>query len=238
MTLQSVDRLETPCKFCTFAQFEGRGQTGCLANRLESQDHFEAYDEELEFYVIEGLCTTYRPKTWNGGVPDVSKADAEANFKATIIIDYDSSDFQKDWYFSRADQYVKENTIILIVAENLLPQTEKMDILKKANELRSSKWEVNVVFINEVSDSIEFTKELIRNIKTPVFIRVAHEDNDGIQFILEGFRTLFKTRKDKKVYISTLYASGVLTAAYSNYLNYNQENFKGFWDSYYRFTEI
>lgn len=237
MTSQLAGKLETPCKFCTFAQFDGKSQIGCLADRLESQEYFAAYDEEAEFCVVTGLCTTYRPKTWNGGIPDVAKADAEVNFKGTIIIDYDSNDFHKDWYFSRADQFVKENTVILIVAENLLPQAEKMDILKKANALRSSKWEVNVVFINEASDSLEFTRELIRNIKTPVFIRVAYEDNDGIKFILESFRTMFRTRKDKKVYISTLYSSGVLTAAYSNYLNY-EENFKGFWDSYYRFTEI
>lgn len=238
MTLQSAGNIETPCKFCTFAQFDGKSQTGCLANRLDEQDYFNAYDEEAEFCVIKGLCTTYRPKTWNGGVPDVAKADAEVKFKATILIDYDSNDFNKDWYFTRADQFVKENTALMLFAENLLPQGEKMDMLRKANELRSKGWEVNVVFINEVSDSLEFAHELVRNIKTPVFIRVAYEDNDGIKSILEGFRSLFITRKEKKLSILTHYSSGVLTAAFSNYLIHDKENSSGFWDSFYRFTKI
>jgi hypothetical protein len=236
MTLQLADKLETPCKFCTFAQFDGKSQVGCLADRLESQEHFDAYDEESEFSVVMGLCTTYRPKTWNGGIPDVAKADAEVNFKATIVIDYESSDFSKDWYF-KADQFVKENTVILIVAENLLPQTEKMDILKKANEFRNNGWEVNVVFINGVSDSLEFAHELVRNIKTPVFIRVAYEDNDGIRSIIEGFRSMFITREDKKISISTYYSIGVLTTSFSNYLNHDKE-FNGFWNSFYRLTQI
>lgn len=238
MTLQSSDKLETPCKFCVFAQFEDKTQTGCLANMLDSQDHFDAYDEEAEFCVINGLCTTYRPKTWNRGIPDVDKANAEAKFKATIVIDYECSDFHRDWYISKANKYVKENTVILIVAENLIPQAEKMEILKKANILRNNQWEVNVVFINEEGNSLEFAYELLRNIKTPVFIRAADEDNDGIKFILEGFRTLFITKKDKHVSIWSDYSWGVLTAAFSSYLNYDKENSKGFWDSFYRFTKI
>jgi len=238
MTLQSAGKLETPCKFCVFAQFEDKTQAGCLANKLDSQDHFEAYDEEANFCVINGLCTTYRPKTWNGGVPNLAKADAEANFKATILIEYDCADFYQKWYFSKADQFTKENTVILIVAENLLPQIEKMEILKKANELRNSKWEVNVVFINEGLNSLEFAHELIRNIKTPVFIRVCDEDNEGIKSILEGFRALFRIQKEKKVCIWSDYSWGVLTSAFSSYLNYDKENSKGFWDSFYRFTKI
>lgn len=235
---QSVDKFQTPCKFCTFAQFEGKTQTGCLANRLDSQDHFEAYDEEAEFCVVNGLCTTYRPKTWNAGIPDVEKADGEANFKATILIDYNSLDFNSKWYFGQVDEFLKKNTVLLLVASHSLPQHEKMDILRKANDLRSHMWDVNVVFINEVHDTPEFGHELIKNIKTPIFIKVCQQDDQGIKSIVEDFRKLFITRERKCPFITTKYSIGLMTAAFSSFLNYDQEESKSFWNSFHRFYKI
>lgn len=61
MTSQQKDNLvRTSCKECVLALYENNTQTGCLAERLDKFDKFEAHDEDKEFYVIERLCNYYR----------------------------------------------------------------------------------------------------------------------------------------------------------------------------------
>lgn len=235
--LQSLDRYETPCKFCVFSQKGGKTQIGCLANKLESQNYFYAHDEDEEFYVVEGICTTYRPNTWNGGVPDIEKANLEVNFKATILSDYNTDDFMNPWYFGKVNDYVKENTKILIFAENTLSQQKKMDILKRANKLRDFKWEVNIVFINEDYDSLEFGYEVLKNINTPIFIRVYKKDDEGIETIIENFREIFRT-KEKKVILQGTDSIGVMTFVFSGFYKYGDKDSKGFWDSFDRLSNL
>lgn len=90
MNLSSQDRLnranyETSCKNCIFADWADYVQTGCTADRLKNFDQIAAYDEEKQFCVIDTICTYYRPKTWNNGVPSVTKAEDECTPSVTII---------------------------------------------------------------------------------------------------------------------------------------------------------
>ena len=68
MSSKQLDRLqETNCRDCKFAIYEGKTQTGCEDNRIETyleQDRcFEAYDKSKEFYVIRTLCSCYIHKS-------------------------------------------------------------------------------------------------------------------------------------------------------------------------------
>lgn len=59
--------MNTHCKNCSFAIYEGKTQTGCEFDRLnklpKSAKLVEAYDDESEFFVIENfMCNTARPK--------------------------------------------------------------------------------------------------------------------------------------------------------------------------------
>jgi hypothetical protein len=55
---------KTSCKLCAFAVYEDKTQTGCAANRInifqEKDKVMEAYDDELEFYVVKDFCNYYR----------------------------------------------------------------------------------------------------------------------------------------------------------------------------------
>lgn len=85
--------LQTSCKDCVFAAYEGKTQVGCEAGRIESfmEDDYViwAYDDEKEFYVVDALCNYFRPPTWNGGIPDVEKASYESRPSFSFVISAD-----------------------------------------------------------------------------------------------------------------------------------------------------
>ena len=85
---QPDEHLQTSCKECVFASYEGDTQTGCLAGRIEMFDKqiIEAYDDDKEFYVIDAYCNYFRPPKWNAGKPDVDRASRETNPSVCIAV--------------------------------------------------------------------------------------------------------------------------------------------------------
>lgn len=67
---KELTKLETCCKYCVFANYEGSEQVGCFLNRLDVYEARgvkvdECYDNEKEFYVIrDRICNTCRDKNW------------------------------------------------------------------------------------------------------------------------------------------------------------------------------
>lgn len=65
-----VNPIHTPCKKCTFAKYENKTQIACSLDYLniyrnKNIEILEAYDEELEFYVINNKkCIGYREEKW------------------------------------------------------------------------------------------------------------------------------------------------------------------------------
>jgi hypothetical protein len=63
-----LGKVRTSCRGCVFAEFNGKTQSGCEFNRLEtfqSQGRLvEAHDDFKEFNVIEGLCNYHRTAEW------------------------------------------------------------------------------------------------------------------------------------------------------------------------------
>ena len=68
--MTKINIIHTPCKDCIFAIYDDKTQVGCLANRLDvfkqnGVEIIEAYDDALEFYVINGKkCLSYRTNDW------------------------------------------------------------------------------------------------------------------------------------------------------------------------------
>ena len=85
---QRDNPVQTSCKECLFAKYDGITQTDCLADRLKhfDGDIIEAYDEEKEFYVINRTCTFIRPKSWNEGKSEVEKARLEVKTSFGLFI--------------------------------------------------------------------------------------------------------------------------------------------------------
>lgn len=65
-----ISKINTSCKDCIFAIYEGITQTGCKTGELDKmRDHgiqiLEAYDNDKEFFVINKTkCLYNRPKEW------------------------------------------------------------------------------------------------------------------------------------------------------------------------------
>jgi hypothetical protein len=65
-----MKKLHTPCKICIFAEYDGITQTGCQLHKLDEHrqqgiDILEVYDDEREFFVINGVkCLSWRPENW------------------------------------------------------------------------------------------------------------------------------------------------------------------------------
>ena len=82
--------LQTNCKTCVFATYDGGTQVACEAGRVEKYEKqgllIEAYDNDKEFYVIDTLCNFLRPPHWNDGKADLDLAYSEVAPTHTIII--------------------------------------------------------------------------------------------------------------------------------------------------------
>jgi hypothetical protein len=84
---------QTSCKECIFAKYEDKTQIGCVANRIikfqNLNNVIEAYDDDKEFYVINGFCNYYRNQQWNDGVANIDRAKKESSLTFDIFINCD-----------------------------------------------------------------------------------------------------------------------------------------------------
>lgn len=98
--MTQINTIHSPCKKCIFAIYNNITQTGCHLNyidkfREKNIEILEAYDDELEFYIINGKkCLGYREPSWlqrfnleNAPVEDQIKKLLEFNilYYLTII---------------------------------------------------------------------------------------------------------------------------------------------------------
>lgn len=67
---ESIHPIHTPCKKCVFAKYDNKTQTDCELKYLDIYRNkniqiLEAYDEDLEFYVVnDKKCIGYREPKW------------------------------------------------------------------------------------------------------------------------------------------------------------------------------
>jgi len=103
--------LQTSCKECQFATYDGNTQDGCAANRLSQLEAYvtEAYDDNKEFYVIDCLCNMFRAPAWNGGNPDVEKARQEIKPLFSIVIDADN--FKSESLYAKELSRTRESLV-------------------------------------------------------------------------------------------------------------------------------
>ena len=85
---------QTACKNCVFAVYDHKTQIGCQLGRVEKyierDEVIEAFDDDAEFYVIQGICNTVREMEWNNGVANIEKVMKEARPKFDVYMDADN----------------------------------------------------------------------------------------------------------------------------------------------------
>lgn len=176
MNFRPPDKFQTPCKFCVFAEWEDKTQIGCLANKLDTfDDIIEVHDETHEFFVVDSVCNYYRGPDWNDGIPDVDKASSELIMPLTIITHVATltSEGQREALCGLLERN-EQIYVVLYHDNNLTKEARKEYIIPL---LRFGKRLKVVEFQHELTQK-KLDSKLIREIKTPLFTKVFHFDDD------------------------------------------------------------
>jgi hypothetical protein len=88
MSYQYIEKVETFCENCVFADKKENKQVGCKADQLNTTYREELKDGAVNF-IIDKFCVFFRKLGWNNNVPDVEKAKNEFKFKPLVVIDAD-----------------------------------------------------------------------------------------------------------------------------------------------------
>jgi len=133
--------IHTSCKDCILAEYSNITQTDCKAHLLEKYQKLkvpivEVFDEEKEFFVVEGRqCTYYRNKDWLDFHKNkhylhewIRQIQREIEIQCDIIAPFkDFEDFEKRKTFllSLNKSKVKPRTLIITFQEPILQISAK-----------------------------------------------------------------------------------------------------------------
>lgn len=81
-----LSNIKTSCQECVFATYADDTQTGCSLGRLDFFNYKEAYNDDGDFYILDGLCNFLRHKDWNNGEASLTKLYQETSLSFTVII--------------------------------------------------------------------------------------------------------------------------------------------------------
>jgi hypothetical protein len=156
---------QTSCKECVFAEYEGKTQVGCSANRIikfknlnteQSVNVIEAYDNDKEFYVINGFCNYYRSKKWNDGIADLDKAKKESSLTFDLFVDCNSIDINYvnkiDTLLSTIDYDTNKLNVVLYHLNQFANQSKELVLSLYNNHKKLLKISVctnNNLFLHE-----------------------------------------------------------------------------------------
>jgi hypothetical protein len=96
MINEQINTIHTPCKNCVFAEFNNNTQIDCHLKYIDKYKNknvsiLEAYDDEKEFYIINGKkCLGYRENKWfkQFDLQDAPVEDKINKFLETNTLDY------------------------------------------------------------------------------------------------------------------------------------------------------
>jgi hypothetical protein len=139
-----MEAIRTPCKNCVFAEYEKLTQTGCKMKQLDIYQAqgkvVEVYDNDLEFYLIDGACCPYlRGPDWLSTLKpgsDLKEAvieECKTQYHAIIIANDDLEDIRTT-VENIATQTIKPKhiTVVKKTETNIRPR-RIVDILKPIN---------------------------------------------------------------------------------------------------------
>ena len=180
--------LQTSCKECLFSVYEKNTQTGCLANRIEMFKQtargdiiIAAYDDEKEFYVVDGLCNYFRPPSWNKGKADLNKAIDESKTTFSIMIYADQINEDN---LSRTQKSIQEidyehSKISVVISHDLTMETQQKKIVTKLYEFLAQDLNIDTK-INAYLSETQQDYEAFRKVQGLYFIRLVVNDKNTV----------------------------------------------------------
>ena len=192
----------TPCKDCVFALYKEKTQVGCELGKLFRFFEHDipiilAYDEEKEFFLIEGLCPFFRNQTWAAKQTNpIEAVMLETQIKYHVIIINEGN---------------IEAKIDAILSQDIKPQTltvinRKADEIKKLNDLlktkRVNEWRIQ----NTALDDLEAVDIAVNSVKQPIYLFLKENLDKDFSLKLNkkiGDLTPFQAMTSKESYLST-----------------------------------
>ena len=190
--------LQSNCKTCVFATYEGDTQTDCKAGRVEEYKKkgllIEAYDDDKEFYVIDGLCNFLRPPYWNNGEPDTDLAYSEVSPTHTVIIFLDNinHDNKQNIIDNICNiNYDKSKIRVLLSQDGSVSKEEKEIAMELFTEFKYKKGFAGVAIKINLDNSFK-DYDLFRSSQTSYCTRIGVETAIPKDFFLEIHEALNK----------------------------------------------
>lgn len=178
---ETVDRFETSCKDCVFAQYNGKTQYGCVFSRIEKYresgaEIVECYDNDKEFYVIkERLCNRCRNQSW------VKDGETLEDLIVRVLTE---SNLNIDAYLY-VDQSVDSMLDILKSLESLNNQIYQPKEIVVVNNSRGKIKSSAIIKILQQKSEIKWSVESINGIQTKSSaLNVAINKNKKSMFML------------------------------------------------------
>jgi hypothetical protein len=190
-------KLQTNCKNCVFSTYENNTQVGCLHNRITKfqPNVIEAYDNEKEFYVINGLCNLYRSNKWNNGEADISKAMAESSLAFDCFIDCsainDDSVFKVIDFITYHQYYANKINWYLFHLDNAT-QDVKNNVMIAFTRLHSISPKISVcvnksIYLNEFILKSSSSYHCVINVNDELNSKIFTVVNDSINVDIKKF---------------------------------------------------
>lgn len=172
-------KVHTPCKKCTFAQYDGITQTGCYINKLSQFDAsnvVECYDNEQEFYVINNkICLYYNTATNIDNLDDLyEKITKCIETKCHVIIIHKANYEDLEITLRSLHNQIIKPVLVTVICFDI--STNRPQIIELLKQLNFAYWRI------ETALDPDLTKE--------DYIDIAY---DGTKNITYGFYAVFNS---------------------------------------------
>ncbi len=129
--MSKIDKVHTSCKNCIFALYKDITQIGCKVNKIDMWENqeiriLEAFDEEKEFFIINGKkCPYKRITAWGNKYPKdehIQRVESEVVLQYhAIVIATNNIHNINTTIMSLLEQEIKPKKITLINFNNIYP---------------------------------------------------------------------------------------------------------------------
>lgn len=247
--MSQINPIHTPCKQCVFAKYENITQTNCFLNYIDkyrnnNTEILEAYDDEKEFYIINGKkCIGYRENSWfekknmsNATIEEKIQeyhSDNHIHYLLVINLDkysYDDFDDLKNQILSLA---MHPSKIIFIRYQNkepIYPLEVIQNFIASAN--LQCKWRIQTMVDDSSYDDI--LHSIINLNKKYRFVFSLQKHYNNIKSIIDMANTIVYDNLDRFTIISNSSKTALLfsTPSYRFYLASERKNIFDYQENY------
>lgn len=179
---EHIKTAQTSCKDCIFAKYDGNTQVGCFIGRIDiyqaQNSVVEAYDNDKEFYVVEGrICNSCRNQEWlkkypslcyTGRYQDIAnhvRLEVALQFHLVVIAEHSVEDVQKSIDSVISDSYeLKEITVIRKLGSQIRPAHLKVYL-----DSLNIKWNINSITNPELDERLSID-DAVKSSKHPHYV--------------------------------------------------------------------